>query len=284
MAAIGLPILQELAQIILERTQAGPGFVIVSGERLDGLSDAQLVAMTFGLSQIMGSPMAQNATGERLVLVADARPSDVTNARGYLTNESMLLHTDASDLAGLLCLNPSFSGGATLLASAGAIQDVLADTVPDLLHEYYRVWSWNVGNLQVPGGESDLASPIFSTYAGALSCRYGSFMLRQAFSRGEGALTDLKLAALDCFESVARHPDLLLRHRLQRGEVIWMNNYKVLHGREPFRDGDDPSLTRRYLRIWVRLAERPRLAQAFAAFDDHLLGRFEQVAQRVASR
>jgi hypothetical protein len=265
-------LLSDIATIISEKTQSYPGLAILAGAGLEKLSDSQLTAMLYGLSLILGRPVAQNKAGEYTAWVRDERPADLQNARGHVTKDQMLLHTDAADLAGLVCLSQATSGGASLFASAATVHDVLTDESPELLHEYYRLWSWYVGVLQMPGAPPTVSSPIFSFYAGELSCRYGSYMLRKGASSAGGQLTVEQVKALDLFEEVTQRPELVLRHTLRRGESVWMNNYRILHGREAFEDGLSTDRMRRLRRVWIWLDNHTVLAPSFASYDYHILG------------
>jgi Taurine catabolism dioxygenase TauD, TfdA family len=265
-------LLNDLAAVISGKTQSYPGLAILVGAGLENLSDDQLTAMLYGLSLILGRPVKQNHAGEYVVWVRDERPADPESVRGYLTKDRMLLHTDAADLAGLVCLGQAAFGGASLFASAAAVHDVLAEEAPEVLHEYYRLWDWYVGMQRMPGAPLVLSSPIFSFYAGELSCRYGSYILRKGASSAGGELTAGQLKALDLFEEVTQRPELVLRHTLRRGELVWMNNYRVLHGREDFKDEPGAGRARLLRRVWVWLEEHAVLAPSFGAYDYHLLG------------
>jgi len=264
-------LLGDVAAIISEKLKSGVGLVILVGAGLAMLTDDQLTAMLYGLSLVLGRPMAQNLRGERLVSIRDERPENVENARGYTTNDRMLPHTDASDIAGFACLRQAAVGGANFFVSAAVVHDVLAREVPELIHEYYRLWSWNVQTLQMPGTPPALRSPIFSLYAGELSCRYGSYMLRSKTADEKSELTVEQVRALDLFEEVIQRPEVVLRYTLRRGESAWINNYRVLHGREAFKDGERIDSIRLMIRVWVWLNDRPVLAPAFASFNYNLL-------------
>jgi hypothetical protein len=277
-------LLSDIAAAISEKTQFHLGLAIVVGKGLETLTDGQLRAFLYGLSLILGRPVTQNLSRERLVLVRDERPVDAQNARGYVTKDKMLLHTDASDLAGFICLNQAASGGANLFASAATVHDVLTDEAPELLHEYYRLWNWNVRGLQMPGISPTVPSPIFSFYAGELSCRYGSSMLRKGVSDEGGLLTVEQVKALNLFEEVAQRPELILRYTLRRGETVWMNNYRVLHGREAFENGSSTVQMRLLLRVWVWVDTPPVLAPAFASFDYHIIGHDRTTTPSVSTK
>lgn len=256
-------LLGDLAKQILDRTQGGPGLAIVTGAGLEQLSDAELRAMLYGISLELGRPRAQNPQGDRIVSVRDEQPADST-ARGSRTNHGLRMHTDPADVAGLLCLSQGIAGGANVFASAEAVHDVLAYEAPALLHEYYRLWDWDLAGQQREGARPTLTSPIFSYYRGHLSCRYASRLLRAAPARIGTKLTDRQVEALDRFEDVAQRPALQLTHSLRRGESMWLNNYAVLHGREGFTDGTGSGEVRHLLRTWLWLHEGPALAPSFA--------------------
>lgn len=277
-------LLSDIAAVISEKVQSHPGLVILVGGSLEKLTDGQLTALLYGLSLILGRPMAQNSAGECLVPIRDEHPADAENARGYITKDKMLLHTDASDLAGFICLSQAASGGANLFASAAAVHDVLTDEAPELLHEYYRLWDWNIRGLQIPGTPPIVSSPIFSFYAGELSCRYGSSMLRKGALGAGRHLTTEQVKALDLFEEVVQRPEIVLRYTLRRGESVWMNNYRVLHGREAFEDGSSTHQMRLLLRVWVWLDKHPTLAPTFASFDYNIFGHNQTKTPSVSAK
>ncbi|MEH0972293.1 TauD/TfdA family dioxygenase [Micromonospora sp. CPCC 205546] len=242
----------------------GCGMAVVTGAGLADLTDGQLRYLLYGLSLVLGRPMAQNPAGERVVSVLDEHPGDA-QARGYRTNKALLMHTDAADIAGLLCLQQGSSGGSNAFASAESVHDVLVNEVPELVHEYYRLWEWDVRGQQRPGTGPTLSSPVFSYYAGRLRCRYASVLLRQGAARAGGRLTAEQVAALDRFEEVARRPELQLTYRLSRGESMWLNNYTILHAREAFADEAVSGQVRHLLRTWIWQHDGPPLASCFAS-------------------
>lgn len=240
----------------------GPGLAIVTGPGLADLGAGQLTGLLFGLSTVLGRPIGQNTEDERIVSVVDERPARRENARGYQTNGNMLMHTDPTDVAALLCLSQSATGGGSVLASVGTVLDALTDKAPELVHEYFRLWDWDLRGVQREGAARVVPTPIFSVYRGTLSCRYGSTMLRERASDPRDTML------LDLFDEVAQQPGLLYQHTLRPGEIMWLNNYRVLHGRSAFTDDDASGMVRRLLRTWIWLHERPVLASSFWDFSE----------------
>jgi hypothetical protein len=262
---VAKPLGQAVATLLDRLGPAGPGLGVVTGNGLEDLDDGQLTALVFGLSVLLGRPMAQNAEDELIVSVHDQKPADLRTARGYTSNDKMLMHTDPTDVAGLLCLRQSAVGGAGLFIDAATIHEELERLAPDTIPEYHRPWTWDLRGMQRPGADRLVPTPIFSTHRGLLSCRYGSLMVREG-ARATGGLTDEAAAVLDRFEEIAQRPELCLRYALSRGESVWLNNYRVLHGRERFEDRAERNQVRHLLRTWVWLHDRPPLADDFTAF------------------
>jgi hypothetical protein len=164
------------------RDRLGPeglGIAVVTGDGLDALGDARSATLLWGLTVLLGRPMVQNAEDELLVSVRDARPSDVHTARGYLSNGGMLMHTDPSDVAALLCIEASADGGTSLFSSAPAVRAVLRREAPHLWDEYHRIWTWDLRGMQEPSTDPYVTTPIFCDHEGRLACRYGALMLRE---------------------------------------------------------------------------------------------------------
>lgn len=265
----------ELAVCVRDKLLFGPGLALLHGEALATLSDSQLESLHWSLCTAFGRPKWQNSRRELVVRVENTSPPDPDRARGYISNTRMLMHTDGWDCAGLMCLSPSMSGGASLLACSEDVHDVLSGEAPELLKLLFEPWDWDVRFITGDPGRAPVRAPIFSRFQEELSCRYSSSMLRNGPSVAGRELTPACVKALDAFESIVSHPSMVLQHRLARGEAVWMNNYRVLHGREAFEDAPDGSLRRRMVRLWATINGASPRAPGFAAFDPAIFGEAE---------
>lgn len=244
----------------------GPGLAVVAHDELEALSDGQLTGLAFGVSVLLGRPTRQRFPDDFLVVVEDRRPGDVSTAPGYQSNGRMGMHTDPTDVAVLACLTASAVGGESLFASAAAVHDVLAREAPTVLDQFRRSWTWDLRGAQRPGTDPLVDSPVFGPDSDDVWCRFGWLLLREG-ARATGRLTPEVATALELFEEVARRPELTLRHRLRRGESVWIDNYRVLHAREAFEDRQDTGVARRLIRIWLWLHEGIPLPTGFAAYS-----------------
>ena len=63
--------------------------------------------------------------------------------------------------------------------------------------------------------------------------------------------SDEDIAAFDLFDEVAKSPANRLSFFLERGEVLVLNNYTVMHARTEFRNFLEPERQRRLIRLWL---------------------------------
>jgi hypothetical protein len=124
----------------------GRGFAVIRGIDPSRYSIDELKAIFWAVGTHLGSLIPQNLKGERMVTVADRGygPAD-THIRSSMTNRQISFHTDTVifgeiDIVALLCVVQAESGGASRLASAGAIYNLIAKESPELLeplsHDY----------------------------------------------------------------------------------------------------------------------------------------------------
>ncbi|MGH3816696.1 MAG: TauD/TfdA family dioxygenase [Pseudonocardiaceae bacterium] len=243
----------------------GPGLALVAHEGLRTLTDGQLTALAFGVSVLLGRPTRQRHPDGFLVMVEDRRPGDVGTAPGYQSNGRMGMHTDPTDVAALACLASSAVGGENLFVSATAVHDVLTREAPAVLDAFRQPWTWDLRGAQRPGTGPLVDAPVFGPDPDDVRCRFGWLLLREG-ARATGRLTSDTCAALDLFEEIARRPELTLWHRPERGESVWIDNYRVLHAREAFEDAQGTDAVRRLVRVWLWTDARAELPAGFSAF------------------
>ena len=66
-------------------------------------------------------------------------------------------------------------------------------------------------------------------------------------------LTASQLEALDAFNRIATRSDVTVSFMLEPGEIVFVNNYTVCHGRAAFVDGSDDRERRHLLRLWLEV-------------------------------
>jgi hypothetical protein len=86
--------------------------------------------------------------------------------------------------------------------------------------------------------------------------------VQKAIERSGIAMTPLETAALAYFDAVAEDPAYVLEMELEPGDIQFVNNYTILHGRSAFIDGPEPATRRHLVRLWLKFFT-PRPTAAF---------------------
>jgi hypothetical protein len=235
-----------------------------------------------GLGSHMGQPIAQSYRGELLGSVLDV--SDVeAGVRGYRGGGPQHFHVDGSacDIVSLMCLRAAKSGGASRIASAAAIHNALLETRPDLLDALYTGFHHRYHEMDGRHSLNPMQSadpvPVFTQLDGHISCNIDGGSLRYAVQIGGIPWSPLQVEAYDAFQTLARSDAFYLDMDFEPGDIQFLNNRAILHGRTGFEDHADVRQRRHLIRLWLHVPEWPMrpAKQIFMNLADchHWLGR-----------
>lgn len=167
-------------------------------------------------------------------------------------------HTDSTskhyypDIVGLLCLQPAANGGESLIANAANLLMYLNQNYPHLSEVLHRPLCRDVitpGTVQDLDAIRDNAIPIFQyDEHGGVIFRYMRFWIESALSKlNEPFPLELQeaLNAIDLFFARSEHA---MCFRLNRGDMLLVNNRFICHNRTAFIDGEKPRV---YVRAWI---------------------------------
>ncbi len=240
----------------LERAYAevrsGRGFVVLRGLPVDTLDLGQFAAAVWGVGLRFGSALSQNAQGELLTEVIDATVEDAT-PRMYRSNLELRPHSDITAMISLACWQKSQSGGASIIVSGVTVHDAIRARAPRLLEPLYRGYYYHRLGEQGPDEEAatPYRVPVFAKCNGQLSCRYQRSGLAGGQRERGVPLEQRDIEALNLFDEVAASPENRLAFFLERGDMIVINNYTVMHARTRFTNFPEPERKRRLLRLWL---------------------------------
>lgn len=259
-----LPTLSErLARIEAELID-GRGFVRIRGVDRSAYSQQEMELLYWGIGTHLGSPWAQNHHGHVLGDVIDQRKAvDDPTARGNeLGGIGLPFHCDGSDLVGLLCLSDGAGGGRSAVANAVTIHNTLVRERPDLAAALYEPYPYDARGEQADGDLPYYLVPVFTEHDGRLFCRAIPPYI-QASQRHPDAprLTETQREALGALVELADDPTNHVTMELAPGDMQFINNFHVLHGREPYTDDPDSGRIRHLKRLWLEtrvLTDRPR--------------------------
>lgn len=89
----------------------------------------------------------------------------------------------------------------------------------------------------------------------------------QAVDRDFATLSETEREALDYVEKAAARADQVLSMQLVPGDIQFLNNRKILHGRAAYEDFPENERRRLMLRIWLMNSQWPPLSSRQKFFD-----------------
>ncbi len=249
-----VPSLLGKLQPMIEGLDTGLGILQILGMPRDKYSKDQASTIFWGLGAHIGHPWEQNANGDVLGDVRDTgKKITDPSVRGYQTDVEMELHTDIADITGLLCLNKAAEGGKSQIASSISILNYLIENEPlaakHLLTEHF-CFDWR-------GEEGEGEQPYFyakvyeETGRGMTS--FPVFPYVRSAQRFEEVprFTQEDEAAMEAFHRAAAKTELIYEFMQQPGEMLFFNNYFLVHGRSDYVDHEKPKDKRHLRRLWL---------------------------------
>ncbi len=255
-----LPALAAWADELRSVLMAGDGFVRLSGlDRLDLDAEGRR-CFYVAVGSALGKPMLHYG---RLYPVVDRGMSYTTQAVPVsMTNAETCFHTDSSsvdtvpDIVGLYCEQPGSRGGDSLVSNALRVHEILRQEAPEVLAILQRPW---IRDIVTPGVERTHANllrnrfPVFapSGRPGGVLFRYMRYWLEQGQSKAGQPLDAAATRAFDVLDRLLEHPDNVVRFRLEKGDMLWLNNTTLAHNRTAYED--DPGNVRTLQRMWIEV-------------------------------
>ena len=241
----------------------GRGFARLSALDATRYGDDDLTLLYWGIGLHLGEPWAQNKYGHVLGDVTDqGKTVDDPTVRGNeLGGIALDYHTDGSDLVGLLCLRTARTGGLSCVANVVAIHNQLVRERPDLAAALYEPLPYDTRGEQADGARAFYAVPGFTEHAGRLFVRFiPQYILASQRHADAPRLSAAAREAIATVSAMANDPDFNVYMDLQPGEMQFINNYHVLHGRTAYEDDVAAGYKRHLKRLWLAthaLEERP---------------------------
>jgi hypothetical protein len=257
---------QRLAEVENELIN-GRGFVRLRGVDRARYDQTEMEMLYWGIGMHLGTPWAQNKHGHMLGDVTDhGRAMDDPEARGNeLGGIALPFHTDGSDLVGLLCLQNGIAGGHSMVANSVSIHNRLVRETPELAAELYEPQPFDFRGEQPKGGLGWYTVPIFSECEGRLFVRcIPPYTLASQRHADAPRLTENAKRALARIVELANDPQHHVTMALAPGDMQFINNYHVMHGRTAYQDDRDARSVRHLKRLWLEtrvLDQRPEYFQ-----------------------
>src|SRR6266508_1181481 len=250
--------------------RSGKGFVVLRGLPFEGLSLERFTACAWGAGLHFGRALSQNAQGELVTSVIDATAEDAT-PRMYRSNLELRPHSDITAMISLACWHKSASGGASIIVSGVTVHDAIRERAPQLLEPLYRGYHYHRLGEEGPGEEpaTPYRVPVFANRNGQLSCRYQRSGIAGGHRELGVPLDERELEALNLFDGIAAAPENRLAFFLERGDMLIVNNYTVMHARTRFTYFPEPERQRRLVRLWFDAENFRDVPREFNLFTEN---------------
>lgn len=241
----------------------GRGFVLIRGLPRDRYDKKDASLLYWGIGMHLGRPWPQNKHGHLLGDVTDQGKSaaDYTSRGNEIGGIQFPYHSDGSDLVGLLCLQRAKEGGLSTVCNAVAIHNELVRTAPELAAELYEPQPYDFRGEHPEGGPAWYPMPIFTRWGERLFVRYiRPYILTSQRHADVPRITPLAEEAMQRVDEMTEDPQYSVFMEFEPGDVQFINNYHVLHGRTAYVDDRESGLVRHLKRLWLEtevLEDRP---------------------------
>ena len=258
-----LPTLQHRLSRIEDELINGRGFVRLRGIDRRAYSQTEMELLYWGIGTHLGLPWPQNKHGHVLGDVTDQSKAlnDPTARGNEIGGVALPFHCDGSDLVGLMCLENGRSGGLSAVANSVRIHNHLVRERPDLAAALYDGLPYDFRGEQATGGKPFYTVPVFTEWEDRLFVRcIPPYILASQRHPEAPRLTPLQREALLTVVALADDPDYHVTMELRPGDMQFINNYHVLHGRTAYEDDRAGGHVRHLKRLWLEttvLGSRP---------------------------
>ena len=247
-----LPLLGPTLAKIEADVRRGRGFSLLRGIPVARYDPDDLFLLKWGIGAHLGDAISQNVYGDMLGHVFDHGNDDpgATRTRGYQTSAALDFHVDRADMTSLLCLRQGRSGGLSRIVSSMSVHNAILSQHPECLPALYDGLPYIV--TEAAGAMKTWNGPVFDVTDDVLSCSFRRGTIQKAIDSPSINLTAPQEAALDCIDTVMNDPSLVFTMELQPGDIQFVNNYTILHGRTAFDDGAGSGERRHVVRLWLK--------------------------------
>ena len=220
------------------------------------------------MSEYVGDTLPQNATKDKVIEVFDRNRKLSINkgSRYHQTREGGSIHTDNVNIPSRWdylmfgCLSSAKAGGETILVDSKKIYKELSKSFKKAKKILEQNFYW-----EKRGVADELYKAPILTYdkKKQANFRYLRPYLEAAHIKANKKLTSNQLYALDVLDALLETSRLQYRYKMQKGDILFNLDSKVLHGRSSFSDSLDAlpldkidknehRLKRTMIRVWIK--------------------------------
>ena len=240
------------------------GFCVIKSLPLDNHEDISL----FIISSLLGLPQYNNRDRKYIWPIISKQIDSTKSLEGNIrygnTGIALPYHTDTATVAGLFCLSPSYTGGENKLISTALVHNTILEKNPDLLNQLYNEFYIDRRGEELDGMLPYSQLPVFANRNGNLLTFWADIYNYDAYKKYNiKPLTNTQLEAYDILKDTINEISLnnSVNIRLNKGELLLMNNNLLFHSRSSFVENQE--FSRKYYRMWVNIDKYPTFPHMF---------------------
>lgn len=245
-----------ISDLLTTYVDGEPRYMILTG--LNELPREQWSLAFNLLSKCAGEIYPQSTTNieirevrDRGTLIGEGNHSRYSDSRfgGSLHTDGAQAPLPVPEYFALLCIQRAAKGGAFIMVDARTVYARLAEQLPQVIEVLQQPFYFD----RREGLGKTAVKPVFFCENEDIAISY----LREYIDAGHSyenvpALTPKQLAALDELDSVLADTSLRITGYLTPGDIIFVNNKRIIHGRTTFEDAPEPEKKRLFLRVWLK--------------------------------
>jgi hypothetical protein len=109
--------------------------------------------------------------------------------------------------------------------------------------------------------------PIFARTRDEVCCTWNRNRITNGFRFDDApACSDTQTEAMALLDEILRRPEIMVRMRLEPGDVQILSDFTTLHSRTAFEDHEDPARARTLYRLWLSTPNGISLPESLSPF------------------
>lgn len=242
------------------------GFILIKGLPVDRVCLNRCKKEMLNIGFLFGAPVSQSNKFDFIGHVTD-KHSDISQPtqRGYESRAALPFHSDRCDLLALLCIHPARHGGETRLVSAVSAFKQLQRSHPKQAYLLSKPFPFDKRDDAQDGERGWTMLAPFSYSNGSFVSRYVRRFIEgsQRFPDAP-RLTAEQRQAMDALDSYLEQKGQSLDLSLETGDLLLIDNHRLLHARSEFIDTSTTAEDKRLLlRLWLAYENSPALPATY---------------------
>ena len=215
-------------------------------------------------SKLLGKPLSQNKLGKKYViikpnvkLIKKKSKNKSIKLRYHQTNSGGAIHSDGPQLSIppkyviMACIKQAEKGGASIISSAEKIYIFLKKNNPEILtilrkKFYFERRGFNFSK------DNTFKKSIFEINKRKFCFRYLREYIEAAYDTKKKKLNSKQILAFNCLDKLLSQKRFQHKYKLNKGDLIILNNNFLAHGRSGFKINSISKQQRSFMRVWVR--------------------------------